>query len=240
MMGSSTRSSGSSTPTPTPTPNPTHTMPTTHPWSLVPAADYEAHFGPEGAGLLAAFGGVFGRVYAARRPRRVALLALRTGAGLQHIDPSMTSRVVGLDVNLSFLAVARQRFLELGTRLELFCADAESAELEPGAFDLVHAAHALEYLDLRVVGPRIASWLAPGGACSVVLQMGSLCEAEAGAPATLRGAATAGRLVTPEEVSGALGAEGLVERRTFELALQGGRRLFAGLWERPASGPAST
>jgi hypothetical protein len=215
-------------------------MPRQHPWSLVPAADYEAHFGLDGAGLLSALGGVFGRVYAARRPRRVALLALRTGAGLEHIDLATTSRVVGLDVNLSFLGVARQRFLELGTRLELFCADAESAELEPGAFDLVHVALALEYLDLRVVGPRIASWLAPGGACSVVLQRGSLWEAEAGAPEALRAAAAMGRLVEPQEVSGALGAEGLVERRTFELALPGGRRLFAGLWERPRSGQAPT
>jgi hypothetical protein len=215
-------------------------MPRQHPWSLVPAADFDAHFGPEGAGLLSALGGVFGRVYAARRPRRVAFLALRTGAGLEHIDPSTTSRVVGLDVNLSFLGVARQRFRELGTRLELFCADAEGAELEPGSFDLVHAALALEYLDLRVAGPRIASWLAPGGACSVVLQKGSLLEAEAGAPETLRAAATSGRLVEPQEVGGALGAEGLVERRAFELALRGGRRLFAGLWEMPRSGQTST
>lgn len=73
-----------------------------------------------------------------------------------------------------------------------------------------------------------------------MLQTGSLCEAEAGATDTLRAAAAMGRVVTPEEVSAALGAEGLVERRTFEFALQGGRRLFAGLWERPASGPAST
>ncbi len=213
-------------------------MPIPHPWSLVPAAEYEAHFGPDGADLLAALSDLLGRVYAARHPRRVAILGLRTGAGLEHIDASMTSRVVGLDLNLSFLAVSRQRFMRLGPRLELFCADAEKAELETGGFDLVHAALSLEYLDLRLVVPRIASWLAPRGACSVVLQVGSLLEGDAGATPALLAAAARGRLVAPQEVRALFDAEGLAERRAYEVALKGGRRLFAGLWEKPPrSGP---
>ncbi len=206
--------------------------PPPHPWSVVPAADYEAHFGAEGIGLLPSLSEIFRRVYAVRRPRRLALLGARTGAGLEHVDPAVTSRVVALDVNLSFLAVTRQRFLKLGPRLELFCSDAEKAALDPEGFDLVHAALALEYLDLRVAVPRIASCLAPRGACSAVLQLGSLVEGEASAPATLRAAARAGRLVAPGELRRSLAGEGLLERRSQEVELPGGRRLFVALWEK--------
>ncbi|HEX8910044.1 MAG TPA: class I SAM-dependent methyltransferase [Anaeromyxobacteraceae bacterium] len=209
-----------------------------NPWTLVPAADYEASMGKEGAGELAPLSALFGKAYAARRPARLALLGVATGNGLEHVDPAVTRRAVGVDVNLSYLAVARQRFMRLGASLQLLCADAEQVELEPGGFDLVHAALVLEFLDPRVLLPRLASWLAPGGAFSVVLALPG-AGPEATPPATapaLRAVAEARHLVPPEELRRLAAAAGLAERRAFVVPLPSGRRLFAALYGRGEGG----
>lgn len=206
-----------------------------NPWSLVPAADYETSMGPAGAGLLAPLSVIFEKVYAARHPQRLAVLGVATGNGLEHVDPAVTRVVAAVDVNLSYLAVARQRFMRLGPSLRLLCADAEQVELEAGGFDLVHAALVLEHLDPRALLPRAAGWLAPFGALSVVLQLpgGDPVAAPAGGPA-LREVAERTRLVPPEELRQLAAASGLAERRAFVVPVTGGRRLFAALYGRRA------
>jgi len=202
-----------------------------NPWSLVSAAAYEEHLGSAGAGLLSPLSALFQKVYAARHPMRLAVLGVATGNGLEHVDPAITRRVVGVDVNLSYLAVARQRYMRLGPALQLLCADAEGVELEPGGIDLVHAALLLEFVDPRVALPRAASWLAPGGALSLVLQLpGGPPLMPATADPALQAVAERMRLVTPEEVRRITAAAGLVERRAFVVPLRAGRRLFAALY----------
>ncbi|HEX9288318.1 MAG TPA: class I SAM-dependent methyltransferase [Anaeromyxobacteraceae bacterium] len=216
-------------------------MARTNPWSLVSAAEYEAYMGPGGVDLLAPLSTIFAKVYAARQPRRLAVLGVATGNGLEQVAVASTGRTVGVDVNLSFLGVARQRFMRLGPSLELLCADLEKAALVPGAFDLVHAALVLEYVDVRVAIPRIASWLAPGGALAVVLQLpaGTAGAAEVVAPVSVRAVADVARLVPPEELRRLAAEESLVERRAFVVPLPTGRRLFAALYERPLAGRAA-
>jgi 2-polyprenyl-3-methyl-5-hydroxy-6-metoxy-1,4-benzoquinol methylase len=212
-------------------------MPRPNPWSLVSAAEYEAHMGPQGADQLAPLAAIFAKLYAARRPRRLAVLGVATGNGLEHVDPAVTRRTVGLDVNLSYLAVTRQRFMRLGASLELLCADLERARLDAGGFDLVHAALVLEHVDFRRALPRVASWLAPGGAFSVVLQLPD------GRPVTtpiasLRAVGEAMRLVPPEELRARAAEAGLAERVAYVVPLPTGLRLFTALYQRavPASG----
>jgi hypothetical protein len=204
-----------------------------NPWSLVSAVEYEALMGPGGTGELAPLAALFAKLYAARRPRRLAVLGVATGHGLEHVDPRTTSRVVGVDVNLSFLAVARQRHLRLGPRLELFCAELARAALEPEGFDLVHAPLALERADAGALLPRLAGWVAPGGACSIVARLPGGEPPPAATPAA-RAVAESDRLVSPDVVRGVLAGAGLVERRAYEVPRPGGRWLFVGLWEKPA------
>ena len=207
-------------------------MARTNPWSLVSAAEYEAYLGPGGADELAPLSTIFAKVYAARRPRRLAVLGVATGNGLEHVDLHLTGRTVGVDANLTFLAVARQRFLRLGPALELLCADVERVDLGAGRFDLVHAALVFEYVDVRVVVPRIVSWLAPGGASCIVLQLpGGQAVTESRYP-SVRALASVTRLLSPEELRKLTEAEGLVEQRAFVVPLAKGRRYFAALYEK--------
>jgi SAM-dependent methyltransferase len=138
------------------------------PWLHIPAADYEAHMSAIGqSGALRA---LFMRAYAERAPRRLAVLGCGTGGDLQLVDPAATELAVGVDINPAYLELARARLGALVPRLRLVEGDVLRVELEPGGFDLVHAALLLEYVDPLSLFRRVHGWLAPRGACSIVTQ----------------------------------------------------------------------
>jgi SAM-dependent methyltransferase len=206
-------------------------MPVPNPWALVPAADYEAYMGPQGVDQLGALSSIFAKIYAALRPARLAVLGCATGNGLEHVDPAVTRQVVGVDVNIQYLAVARQRFAALGASLELYCEDVLRVKLRHAALDLVHVSLLLEHVDPLPVAERIATWLAPGGACSVVLQL-TAPVAPAAAPASMRAIAAGVRLVAPAELRASFRRAGLDERRTYEVPV-GSARFLVALFTRP-------
>lgn len=205
-----------------------------NPWALVSAAEYEGHMGPEGADQLAPLSAILGKVLAALRPARLLLPGIATGNGLEHVDPSVTRRVVGLDLNLSFLAVARQRQLRLGAALELYCTDVGRALLDPQSFDLCFAGLFFEHVDARRTAARLAGWLAPGGALVAVLQLpGPAGAGPSSRFASVCAAAEAMRLLPPEELAGHLSAAGLRPRAAFEVPVAHGRRFHVAHWSRP-------
>lgn len=206
-------------------------MPIPNPWALVPAADYETYMGPQGVDQLGALSAIFGKIYAALKPARLAVLGCATGNGLEHVDPAVTRQVVGVDVNIQYLAVARQRFAALGASLELYCEDVLRVRLRRGALDLVHAALLFEHVDPLPLAERIATWLAPGGACSVVLQLTAPVPPVA-APASMRAVAAGVRLVAPAELRASFRRAGLEERRAYEVPV-GSARFLVALFTRP-------
>ena len=204
-------------------------MSTPNPWTVVPAADYEAHMGAAGVDQLAPLSQIFQEVYAATQPDRVLLLGCGTGNGLEHVNPKVTNRVVGVDVNLSFLGVARQRYFHLGPKLELYCSEAERFRSPPGSFDLVHVALLLEYVHPEVLVRRIAEWLADRGSCSVVLQ---LPGGEGPEPPSrpLRLIQKAMRLVPPAELEALFEQYRLARRRAWTVPLHGGKSFWVGVF----------
>jgi SAM-dependent methyltransferase len=89
-----------------------------NPWLTIPAADYEGHMGPAGVGQLAPLQDIFARVYRELRPARVAVLGCGTGNGLDAIDPAVTERLVGVDLNPEYIALARRRHARLAKLAE--------------------------------------------------------------------------------------------------------------------------
>ena len=89
------------------------------------------------------------------------------GNGFERIDGRQTTRVVGVDINPAYLAEARRRFDGAFAELELCCGDvgAGADELAFAPVDLIFAALIFEYVDARVVLPRLAARLSPA-ACS--------------------------------------------------------------------------
>jgi SAM-dependent methyltransferase len=206
-------------------------MSTPNPWTVVPAADYEAHMGPGGADQLAPLSQIFQEVYVATQPDRVLLLGCATGNGLEHVDPNVTRKVVGVDVNLQYLGIARQRFFHLGPRLELFCNEAEKYRAPAGAFDLIHAALVFEYLYPEVLVRRIAEWLGEGGTCSAVLQLPG-GEARPAATRPMQLIQKFQKLVDAEELSRLFEHYGLPRRREWKVSLKGGKSFWVGTFGR--------
>lgn len=203
------------------------------PWLAVTAAEYEALMGPEGLDLLEPLSRAFALVYRAARPARLLVLGCGTGAGLEHVDPATTARVVGVDLNLQYLAVARQRHQRLGARLELYCADARAADLDEGGFDLVHAALLAEYVQPEALAAVMVRAAAPGATCAVVqrLQGGEPAE-EASSAESVRALAAATRLVEPAALAALFTRRGLRRAGAWEVAGRGGRRLRVAAFRR--------
>lgn len=202
-------------------------MSTPNPWTVVPAADYERHMGPEGVDQAGTLSAILQEVYLATQPDRMLVLGCTTGNGLEHVNPAVTKRVVGVDVNLQYLGIARQRFFHLGPRLELFCSEAEKFRAQPGSFDLVHAALIFEYLHPEVLVRKIVEWLADDGTCSVVLQLPG-GEGPAAPTKTMQIIQKAMKLVPPEELTRLFEQYGLARKRAKTVPLRHGKSFWVG------------
>lgn len=202
-----------------------------NPWTVVPAPDYERHMGPEGVDQLAPLSSILQEAYLAAQPDRLLVLGCATGNGLEHVNPAVTQRIVGVDVNLQYLGIARQRYFHLGPRLELYCREAEKFRSPPASFDLVHVALLFEYLFPEPLVRRISEWLAPAGTCSVVLQLPG-GEGPAAPTRTLQLIEKAMKLVPPDELTRLFDHYGMPRRRARTIALPFGKRFWVGVFGR--------
>jgi len=206
-------------------------MPMPNPWTVVPAADYERHMGPEGVDQLAPLSALFQEAYLGAQPDRLLVVGSATGNGLEHVDPAVTRRIVGLDVNLQYLGVCRQRFFHLGPRLELYCTAASAWRCPPQSFDLIHAALIFEYLHPEPLVAQLASLLSDQGTVSVVLQL----PGGEGPPATQKALeiiVRAMKLVPPEELTALFAAHGLKPRRARTVPLKFGKSFWCATFAR--------
>ncbi len=146
-----------------------------NPWLTVPLAEYEGHMKSAKVQQLDALSELFAKALAYCRPNSVAVLGIAGGNGLEQIDASMMKRVVGLDINASYLNAVRQRYARMNG-LQLFCVDlAEQAvDLEP--VQLVHAALVFEHAGVSRCLENALSLVAHDGFLSAVLQLPSEIE----------------------------------------------------------------
>ena len=143
-----------------------------NPWLAVPLDDYEGHMGSPGVDQLAPLADLFGEALVRLRPRSVAVLGVAGGNGLEHVDGTLTTRVVAIDVNPGYLTATKARFPDL-RGLELHCADLENDLLDVEPVSLVHAALVFEHAGIGRCLDNAVSLVSPGGHLSVVLQLPS-------------------------------------------------------------------
>lgn len=201
-----------------------------HPWLLVPPEDYEAHMASAEVGQWQVLNQILAEDLSRFQPRSLAVLGCATGNGFEHVDPRITERVTGIDINPSYLARLRERHQHRLADLELIESGVLEAELPPRSFDLVHAALIFEYLDPAAALARIAPWIQPGGMLTVVLQQPS----DRSSPVTptpylsLRALGGTLRLVAPEEFRQMALAHGLEEHESRRIELKQGKSFYLG------------
>ena len=204
-----------------------------NPWTVVQASDYEQYMGPQGLDQLAPLSSLFQESYLAAQPDRVLVLGSATGNGLEHVDPAVTRQVTCVDVNLQYLGIARQRYMHLGPKLELFCSEVEKFRAGAGSYDLVHAALIFEYVHPEVLVRKISEWLAPAGICSLVLELPGGAGPEPGSR-PLQIIERAEKHVKPAELTSLFEHYGFARRRDREVKVPHGRRLWAATFGRSA------
>jgi len=136
-------------------------------WLAIPLSEYESYMSD--ALQLAALSQLFGEALERCRPKSVAVLGVAGGNGLERIDPLVTTRVVALDVNLSYLRAARNRHGHL-PGLELHQVDLSSDTIALPPVEMVHAALIFEHAGVDRCLQNALALVSPGGHLSVVLQ----------------------------------------------------------------------
>lgn len=141
-----------------------------NPWLGVLLSEYEQHMKSPEVGQLNALSELFAEAMRRCRPSSVAILGIAGGNGLEHIDTTITTRVVGLDINPQYIKAVSERYLHL-PGLELCCVDLSRQQIESEPVQLVHAALIFEHAGDSLCLENALSLVNPGGNLSVVLQL---------------------------------------------------------------------
>jgi hypothetical protein len=209
-----------------------------NPWLDLPLADYEEHMNAPRVQQLGALSDLFAEALMVRRPSSVALLGVAGGNGLERVNSSLTRRIVGVDINPTYLDAVRQRFTALAG-LELHCADL-AAEMPPTApVDLVHAALVLEHAGTDAASlarclDHALALVGDDGAFSVVLQLPSTMGQDVGMSevTSIQNLKDHFTLIDPREINAALGERGMEPVWETQRAVLGGKSFWMGIFVR--------
>lgn len=105
-------------------------------------------------------------------PASVAILGVAGGNGLERINRDHTRRVLGIDINPTYIETNQQRFADM-PGLYLHCLDLASGINGLDSVQMVHAALIFEHAGLGTCLENAVKLVAPGGSLSVVLQLPS-------------------------------------------------------------------
>jgi hypothetical protein len=155
---------------------------------IVTAEDYEAHMSAIGQARAAAeLTTAFVAMAALPPGSRIAIPGAGTGQMFDYLDAAIFQphRLSCADLNPSYLALLRQRLIQVGMRAELIEDDFEETALAPYP-DLLLATLLLEHIDWRL-GVRSIARLRPR-ACAIILQEN---------PPGMETAVTSGRTLPP-------------------------------------------
>ena len=192
-----------------------------NPWMGIPESDYVGHMSSPTVGQRLALSRILADALRTTQPKAVLVVGCSTGNGFEHIDPAITARVTGVDINPAYLRSLGDQFTAPKFALDLRCGDLNELEFELDAYDLAHAALVFEYLPWRSLLRRLAESLKRRGVLSVVLQRPSMSTPAVTPTAftSLRTLESLFQFVDPDAVVNAAQADGLElrERRTDPL-----------------------
>jgi len=204
-----------------------------NPWLSIPLEDYEGHMNSREVHQLDALSELFAEALACCRPQSVAVLGIAGGNGLDRIDRTITKRIVGLDVNPSYLEAVRHRYSS-SEDLELWCVDlaAQNLDLEP--VELVHAALVFEHAGAGLCLENALSLVAAGGALSAVLQLPAEAGQNVGTSSfpSMQTLQPGFALIDPEWLRRTLEQRGLRLAREARRTLPAGKAFWMGIFRR--------
>jgi len=130
-----------------------------NPWLTIPLEDYEGHMALPYVGQAKMLVNEFEELLKTYAPTSAAVIGCAGGNGFEEAAKAGVARLVGLDINPSYIADAKARYAGRMTGLELYCADiaGDAPELRP--VDLIYGALVFEYVDIAKPGGILAALL---------------------------------------------------------------------------------
>jgi hypothetical protein len=192
----------------------------TNPWLQIPLSDYEAHMALPHVRQAQLLSSIFGSALDTYAPRSIALLGCAGGNGLEQLEGRVLGRVVGVDINPTYVEHVRTRWRGRIAGLDLVVGDVEKDDLSIAPVDLAFAGLLLEYIDAVAALPRIRSMVQLGGTLITVLQSASAVTPEiTPSPFTsLSALSSIMRLVPPDRLGALAEEHGFrqIDRRTLQ------------------------
>ena len=202
-----------------------------NPWLTVPLAEYEQHMSSAEVQQLGTLSDLFAEALGRCRPRSIAVLGIAGGNGLDHIDSTITTRVVGLDLNPLYLAAVEQRYSHL-PGLELHCVDLSEQQVRLERVALVHAALVFEHAGVDCCLENALAMIAAGGNLSVVLQLPAESGHTVGASpfSSMQNLKSHFSLISPAWLRESLAGRGFRLVHQTTRALPGGKGFWMGIF----------
>lgn len=142
-----------------------------NPWLSIPLEDYEGHMQLPHVGQARMLVHELEELLQTHAPTSVALIGCAGGNGFEEVAKAGTARVVGLDINSTYIAAAAARYASRIPVLELHCADIAGDTLSMPAVELVYCALVFEYVDVSKALKNIRALCLPTGLLAAVLQL---------------------------------------------------------------------
>jgi SAM-dependent methyltransferase len=205
------------------------------PWLQIPLTDYEAHMAASNVDQAILLADAFSEVLQRFRPASVAVIGCAGGNGFDRIDPRMTPRVVGVDINPEYLEATAQRHAGRFRDMVLCNADigAEGLNLEP--VNLSYAALVFEYVDVSRALGNLFSLCREGGHLVTVLQLPSaaLAAITPTAIASIVRLAPAMKLVDPSALAEVAQGIGFALLDSARVTSSAGKPFAVQVYQRP-------
>lgn len=205
-----------------------------NPWRTLPLADYEGHMTLPAVDQARMLADVFALALREHAPPSVAIAGCAGGNGFERIDPQVTRRVVGIDINPAYLAVTRKRHAQRLAGLELYAVDLGVAGPECAPVDLVHAALFFEYVDVPAALAHLVALLKFGGVLQALIQLPGNGAVSPSPFRRVQALAPFMRLVAPDALDAAAGRAGLQAIEAHRVPLPSGKAFAVHTYRRGA------
>lgn len=139
-------------------------------WNVIPLSDYELHMSNESVGQLKLLDDLTKNCLNKLQPKTALFLGVAGGNGLDHIDNTITTKVMGIDINETYLEATKKRYSAKISDLQLYNIDITKNKEELIKADFVWAALIMEYTGIEKCFEFIENNINVGGRLIVSIQ----------------------------------------------------------------------
>ena len=135
----------------------------TNSWLDIPLAEYEGHMALPEIAQAQMLANELASSVQWHAPSSVAVIGCSGGNGFAQLIGTAVTRVVGIDINPTYVAAAQMRFEAQLPNLRLYVTDIQDTLPSIAPVQLIFAGLIFEYVDLRATMRNLRKLCAPGG-----------------------------------------------------------------------------